>query len=194
MKRCLGVLFLLLLAGCNGPVRMPEFRRVRAVPPLGDQVKAVIRVLNKDGKVARSRGLVLELKLVNVSSKDAAILNDLAPGWSVVIEIVGQDGQYARSHAPILAPIKLPSGSHYAALPPRGFVGTQYLIRPRDPLWKLSPGKYVVRVVYRNKLTLCPASPSLTVEDIERIGDKSVVVLLTGMIASNVVQFEVVKD
>jgi len=194
MRRCFGVLFLVLLAGCGGPGRMPEFRRVRGVAPLSEQVRAAIRVLNKDSKVPLSKGVVLELKLANVSKKDATILNELAPGWSVVIEIVGQDGRYVRSRAPILAPVKLASGSHHVALPSGGFIGAQYLVRPKDPRWKLSPGRYAVRVVYRNKLPLCPASPLLTAEDIERIGDKSVVVLLTGMIASNVVQFEVVKD
>ena len=194
MKRCLGALLALALVGCVGPARMPGFPHARQVPPLSKQVQAVISVANSDGKVAFSGGLVIELKLVNVSSKDATLANELAPGWSVVIEVLGQDGRYVRSRSPILAPARLPTGSHHAVLPLNSFIGAQYLIRPKDPWWKLSPGRYVVRVIYRNKHTLCPVSPLLTVEDIERIGDKSVVPLLTGMIASNVAQFEVVED
>ena len=173
---------------------MPQFRHVRGVRPLSEQVRAVIRVVNDGGKVAESEALVIELKLANISKKDAAVLNDLAPGWSVVIEIAGQNGRHARSRTPVLPPVKLPSGSYYVALPPRGFVGAQYLIRPKAPVWKLSPGRYVVRVFYRNKHALCPANPLFTVDDIERIGDKSVVRILTGMIVSNVVEFEVVGD
>ena len=193
-QRCLGLMLLVLLAGCNGSARMPQFLHLRGVRPLSDQVRAAIRVVNDGGKVAVSEALVIELKLANVSEKDAAILNDLAPGWSVVIEIAGADGRYVRSISPALPPVKLPSGSHYVALPPRGFVGAQYLVRPTDPMWKLSTGRYIVRVVYRNKHALCPASPLFTIDDIERIGDKSVVRVLTGMIVSNAVEFEVVKD
>ena len=68
------------------------------------------------------------------------------------------------------------------------------MIPPRDPLWRLRPGKYMVRVVYRNKQALCPASPFFRAEDLERLEEKAVVPLLTGMVASNVERFEVLGD
>jgi hypothetical protein len=194
MRRCLVILILLLLAGCRGSGPMREFQPVARVAPLSDQVKASLSVLNDEGRVPRDKALVLDFRLVNASSKDAIVYNELEFGWLVVIEILSDDGTYVRSYASKAAKRRDKERIHYAVLPPGGFVGGQYAIRPKDPKWNLPPGTYRVRVVYRNKQAICPASPFFTVEDIERFGDKSVVPLLTGMVASNVERFEVVED
>lgn len=194
MVKILGLLSLLLMAGCNGAGRVPAFRPVRPVAPLSEKVRAIVTVLNKDGKVRPGDLLVIELKLANVSSGDVIVYNELEPGWLVVIEILGEDGRYARSPRPPAARVDRARRHHYATLPRGGFIGRRYVISPRDPRWRLGPGKYMVRVVYRNKQALCPASPFFRAEDVERLGEKAVVPLLTGMVASNVERFEVLGD
>ena len=52
----------------------------------------------------------------------------------------------------------------------------------------------MVRIVYRNKQAMCPASPFFKADDLEQLGEQSVVPLLTGMIISNVERFEVLGD
>jgi len=194
MVKILGLLSLLLMAGCNGAGRVPAFRPVRPVAPLSGKIRAIVTVLNTDGKVRPGDLLVLELKLANVSSGDAIVYNELAAGWLVVIEILGEDGEYARSPRLPAARLERARGHHYAALRPGGFIGRRYVIPPRDPLWRLRPGKYMVRIVYRNKQAFCPASPFFRAEDVERLEEKAVVPLLTGMVASNVERFEVLGD
>ncbi|MFH1731305.1 MAG: hypothetical protein ABIF82_06625 [Planctomycetota bacterium] len=194
MVKILGLLSLLLMAGCNGAGRVPAFQPVQPVAPLSGKVRAIVTVQNNDGRVRPGDSLVLELKLVNVSSDDAIVYNELEPGRLVVIEILGEDGTYARSPRPPAARAERARTHHYATLPPGGFIGRRYVIPPGDPRWRLRPGKYMVRVVYRNGQVLCPASPFIKAEDVERLEEKAVVPLLMGMVASNVERFEVLGD
>ncbi len=197
-KKTLVVLLLFVLAGCassDGRGQAgPRFRRVKPVAPLSGTLRAYLRVLNVPREVTEKQVLVLELELVNVSEDLAVVYNELEPGWLVVIEILGENGKYVRSPAPE-GPGRGQGGRyHYASLPPGGFVGRRYLIRADHPMWDLPPGKYRVRMVYRNKYRLCVASPYFTDEDLRRLGKDAVIPLLTGMIVSNVERFEVVEE
>jgi len=169
-------------------------RAVKPVAPLSGKVRAHVRLLGRNHKITKSGSVILELKLMNVSNADTIVYNELEQGWLVVIEVLGDNGVYKR--APMMDELRKGRGGkyHYACLPPGGFAGRQYLIRPSDPWWGLEPAKYKIRVVYRNSYEPCVASPCFTDKDLDVLKDKAVVPLLTGMIASNVAEFEVVKE
>ena len=195
MARTFGTgILLLLLAGCSSARQGPVFRPMKSIPPLSGTVGAFITVLNEDHRAREEGAIVLELKLVNTSRADAIVYNELEPGWLVVIEILGENGQYVRS--PASETLRRGRGGkyHYANLPPGAFIGRQYVIRPKDPQWGLTPGKYQVRVVYRNKYEPCVASPCFTDDDLEQLGQKALVPLVTGLVVSNVEEFEVVGE
>ena len=189
---------LLALLGCRSAAReaaVPEFREVPPFGELANRVRAEVVVLNEGRRVERSGVLVLELKLINIMPKDDAVVyNELASGSLVVIEILGAGGKYQRS--PDQDDLKRGRGGkyHYACLPPGGFVGRRYLVRPADPWWDLAPGKYRVRIAYRNPFEPCVASPNFTDADLDRLGKDALVRLLTGGVVSNVEEFEVVAD
>jgi len=190
-RRLTAVALLAVLAGCNGTPRRQAFRGIPQSGPLSEAAGAFLRVVNPDRKTTLDGDIVLDFRIANRSDQLAVVYNELAPGWLVVIEVVGSNGVYARSPAEDLR--KGQAGRyHYAALPPGSFVGRQYVIRPKDPRWELPPGRYRVRVVYNNDYELCVASPCFTDEDIERLKEKAVVPLLTGRIVSNVETFRIV--
>ena len=190
------LLMVSVLAGCAG--RGPSdasagFEAVEPLAPLSRSVRAWISVVNPGRRVRPSAPLVIELKLVNVSTRDAMVCNQLEPGRRVVIEILRADGAYKRSPVPKARAAKAAPAAHYV-LPPGGFVGRRYAIEPTQPAWHMRPGRYSVRLVYRNGLQFCPASPSFTEEDITLLKEKVAVRLLTGMIVSNVDTFQVVGE
>ncbi len=189
---------LLFLVGCRGAAREATVPQFAEVPPFGElanRVQAELVVLNEGRRVRQSGVLVLELKLVNVMPKeDAVVYNELASSTLVMIEVLGPEGKYQRS--PEHDDLRRGRGGkyHYACLPPGGFVGRRYLIRPSDPWWDLEPGKYRVRIAYRNPFEPCVASPNFSDEDLDRLGKDALVRLLTGGVVSNVEEFEVVAD
>jgi len=188
-------LLLLFCAGCAG-ARAAEaprtFQRADSVAPLGQNVEAIISVLNIDGLVYENEPLVLELKLANVSTSSVNLNNDLQPGRLVVIEILSEKGDYKRSPDVPLASDSL-AGRRYAVVPSGVFIGRQYQIRPSDPLWQLPAGAYSVRVVYRNPHRFAVVSEHLEEGDVRRLGEKVVVQLQTGSSVSNIEQFRVMS-
>jgi hypothetical protein len=181
-----------LAAGCGAPGGGARFRPLRPAGQLDGRVRAQVRVVNEAREVVRTGRLVLELKLVNVSGELGVVYNELGDGRLVVIEILGEDGGYVRSPAPLSAQDRA-GKHHYAALPPRGFVGRQYVIRPSHPAWNLAPGRYRVRVVYRNRFPFCVASPCFDDRMVEEMGKDALVPLLTGLLVSNVETFRVTE-
>jgi len=188
---------LVLLVGCGVSQPRPvaaTFRAVKPVAPLSGKVRAHIRLLGQGHRITRAGSVILELKLMNILNADTIVYNELEQGWLVIIEVLGDNGVYRR--APMLNELRKGRGGkyHYVCLPPGGFVGRQYLIRPSDPWWQLEPARYKMRVVYRNSYEPCVASPCFTDKDLDVLKEKAIVPLLTGMIVSNVVEFEVVKE
>jgi hypothetical protein len=194
MRRFVMMAACLALAGCAvRPPKPAEFPPVEPRGPLAGTVGAFLTVLNRDGRVPESGVLALELRLANLSNADAVVYNELASGWLVAIEIMSVDGRrYARSPRPKRIPADLAELHHYATLPPGGFVGRRYAIRPTDLSWKLRPGTYRVRVVYRNRYEWCVANPAWSEDDRKRLGARALVPLTTGLIASNIEEFTVV--
>jgi|GEM_PF-6967726 len=186
------------VAGCSSAPETGQapsaFRALNPVPPLGDMVQAVVSVVNAEPEVALDGALILELKLVNVSRTNAIVYNELEPGWLVVIEMLGENGQYVRSQPSETERTGRGGKYHYACLPPGGFVGTRYRVAPQDPRWNLGAGKYSVRVVYRNTFEICVGSPLFTDSDIETLREKALVPLATGLVVSNIERFSVVGD
>jgi len=187
---------LMLLTGCVlAPVRFErEFSTVEPVGTLAERVSATIRIEAATRRVGRQEGLRFELRLANISRSLTRIRTDLRPGRLVLIEVVKSNGTYRRSPAPAKHRRDRDAQFHHATLQPGAFVGGHYVLRPADPIWRLEPGHYRVRVIYGNYQPVCPASPGLTEADIKLLGEKAVVRVLTGMIASNVEPFEVVGD
>ncbi|MFO7899803.1 MAG: hypothetical protein R6V58_12185 [Planctomycetota bacterium] len=183
-----------LAAGCAAPGERTVFRKARPGGPIAEQIRPAIRVVNPDGQVAPGAALVLELKLVNASGEDAVVYNELQPGWLVMIEVLGDDGRFVRSDWLTKQEQRQRGRCHHARLPPGGFVGRFYRISPSDPRWDLSPGRYRVRVTYRNPFQMCALRPGLSDREIEELGKNAVVPLLTGALVSNVVSFQVQAD
>lgn len=188
------------LVGCASGGSVSEVQaRFSVVPPSGtfpQVVQPAVMVLNRDRQVPMNGLLAVELKLVNTSNEDAIVYNELQPGWLVTIEILRMTGGYYQRSEPMedVARSRGRGGRyHYVNLPPKGFVGMTYVIQPKDPRWRLEPGRYALRVVYQNKYEPCVASPCFTDEDVLRLGEKAVVPMLTGIAASNVEEFEVVE-
>lgn len=196
MMKCPGSLICLVaLAGCNAlSGDRADFPEMQPISPLGRTIRAVVSVAGNSRRVKTSGGIVLELKLVNVSRTDAMLYSELRPGRAVVIDVLRADGKVFRSPAPDKSDRPRRGKYHYVSLPPGGFVGRRYIIRPADPRWELSPGRYRVRVIYRNGFKVCPVRPGLTEEDIGSLRDKALVRLLTGLVVSNVETFRVVAD
>ena len=188
-------MLLFCCVGCAGAGLLGQpktFQRAESVPPLGQNVSAILSVLNNDNLVYENEPLVLELKLANISASDVSINNELQLGRLVVIEILGNAGEYKRSPEPARWQDSL-AEHRYVTLPPGVFVGRQYQIRPTDPRWQLATGSYSVRVVYRNSQGYAVASSLLEEGDIRRLGEKAVVPLLTGSAVSNVERFNIVS-
>ena len=196
MMKCPGSLICLVaLAGCNAlSGHRADFREVQPISPLGRTIGALVSVAGNSRSVKMSGGIILELKLVNVSKADVMLYSELRPGRTVVIDILRADGKTFRSPPPDKSDRPRRDKYHYVSLPPGGFVGRRYMIRPADPRWELAPGRYRVRMIYRNRFKVCPVRPGLTEEDIGSLRDKAVVRLLTGLVVSNVETFRVVAD
>jgi hypothetical protein len=194
MGRAVGLLGLAVAAalalGCNGAARR-EFIALEPRRPLSNVVGLHVRVVNPGRRVSRTGALVVEVQIVNESDADAFVYNELDLGWLVVLEMLGPRGRYVRTPLPDWARRGRGKRHHYVALPPGGFVGRRYTLRCVDPRWTMPPGRYRLRAVYRNGIRACAATPMLTEEDVAALGARSFVPVLTGMVVSEVTEFEV---
>jgi hypothetical protein len=180
-----------LVSGCMKTPARREFVDIRPRPPLAEAVAVRLRVLNADREVPHNGALVVEVQLVNRSRTDAFVYNELELGWLVVLEMLGPEGRYVRTPLPDWARRGRGGRHHYVALPPGGFVGRRYALRCTDPRWKMPPGFYRLRAVYRNGVRACAATPQLTEEDVTALGERAFVPVLTGMVVSEVETFVV---
>lgn len=191
MKKMILVALLAAVAGCSTFKQQeppPVFKDTPEVKPLSETVAVLINIVNKDKQIREDEQLVIDLRIINLSQNDAIIYNELEPGWLVVLEFISKDN-YTRIEETKASRV---GKYHYATLPPGGYIGRQYKIRPNDLRYSLVPGTYSVRFVYRNSYEPCVASPFFTDDDIKSLGVKAVVPLVTGMASSNVETFTVV--
>ena len=185
---------LLMLAGCAGPSEWTgrrEFRELPKLGPLSSTCVARLLVLNRDKALPADGLLAVELRLLNITQSEAVVHTDFEQGGTVVLEIVGENGRYVRS---VGVPRKKRPDARahlYARLMPNGVAGQRYVIAAGASEWQLDPGRYRVRAVYRNPYQTCVVAPGLAGSDVKKLGKKALVDVLSGLVTSNVEQFEV---
>jgi hypothetical protein len=197
MSKAMMLIALAGLAGCSllkgkepeAAPPQPRFQTIAPLTPLAGTISARLALINANGQVKHSDPIWLDFRLENVSQADAVIFNELDLGWLVAIEFVDARGAPV---SPAQSKQKPAGALHYVVLPPHRFVGRMFGFRHVGQEWSLKPGKYFVRVVYRNPdAKFCVVSPGLTPEDVRTLGEKALIPVLTGQIISNVVEFEV---
>jgi hypothetical protein len=184
----------LMLAGCAGPAEWAgrrEFRELPHLGPLKSTCAARLLVLNQDKALPANGLLVVELRLLNITPTEAVVHTDFEQGSVVVLEILGENGQYVRS-VDVPRKKRPDERAHlYARLAPNGVAGQRYVIAPRGSAWLLDPGRYRMRAVYRSPYRTCVVAPGMAASDVKKLGKKALVDVLSGLLTSNVVEFEV---